>query len=263
MPRWLIRFGYDGEGFFGWARQPGRPTVEGTIRDGLLRSALVRNLDSARVEVASRTDAGVSARGNALTISSALPVASLLRGMNGLAPKIYFTAAREVPPDFRVRGASWREDRYYLPGDRRRTERLRRIASHLPSAVDVRSFGRGFAAAGPVQRPIDRLRVRFDGSGVRIDIRARSFVWGMVRKIVAGLLACEEGHLPLNQLTEAANGTRRLSLPLAPADALVLWDVRYPVRWTVRYPRRTREQEAHLREARRRAEVRARVVKVL
>jgi tRNA pseudouridine(38-40) synthase len=192
-----------------------------------------------------------------------LPAASLLRGLNGLSPKIYFTAAREVPPDFRVRKASWREYRYYLPGDRRQADRLRRIASHLPAEVDVRSFGRGFAASDPVLRPIDRLRVSFEESGVRIDIRAPSFVWGMVRKIVAGLLECEEARLPLTELIEGATGVRRLTLPLAPADGLVLWEVRYPGRWTVRYSRRTREQATHLRESRRRAEVRARMVKLL
>ena len=259
MTRWLLRFGYDGMGYFGWARQPGRPTVEGAIREGLARSALHLAVDTSRLEVASRTDAGVSARGNALTVSSRLPAGALLRAMNGLAPTIFFTAARPVSADFRVREAQWREYRYFLVGGRTRATRLSRLAARLPSMLDVRTFGRGIPVARADLRPLERLRVRFDGNGVRIDVRARSFVWGMVRKIVGGLLQCEAGRLPLRALIESAEGTHRLTLPLAPADALLLWEVRYPARWTTLYAPHSREQEAHLAEIRRRAAVRTRL----
>ena len=263
VPRWLLRFGYDGEGYSGWARQPGLRTVEGTIREGLLRSGLVRELGPARLEVASRTDAGVSARANALALSSELPLTALLRGMNGIAADIYFTAGRRIPSDFRVRSAQWREYRYYLPGDVHRAKRLQKIAAQLPAQVDARSFGRGLPVDRPLFRDLDSLRVHFDGHGVRIDLRARSFVWGMVRKIVGGLLSCEEGRLALPMLVRAANGTTRLTLPLAPADGLLLWEVRYPTRWSLRYTRRGRGQSTHLIEARRRAETRHRVLGVL
>lgn len=263
MTRWLLRFGYDGEGYLGWARQPGRVTVEGTIRDGLARTSLAGSVDLDTLEVASRTDAGVSARSNALALASSLPALPLLRGLNGLAPTIFFTAAREIPPTFRVRSASWREYRYYLPGDRRRALRLRALAERFPHELDVRTFGRGFPADLPAVRALGSLTVRFDGRGVRIDVRATGFVWGMVRRIVAALLLCEEGTLTLEEVRAAADGHRRLTLPLAPPDGLVLWEVHYPGRWAVTYARRTRDQVAHLAEVRRKAEVRRRVVRAL
>ncbi|MEX5295124.1 tRNA pseudouridine(38-40) synthase TruA [Kocuria sp. CPCC 205268] len=50
---------YDGAPFSGWARQPGLPTVQGSLEDAL--AVLVRR--PVRVAVAGRTDTGVHARG--------------------------------------------------------------------------------------------------------------------------------------------------------------------------------------------------------
>ncbi|HEY6238704.1 MAG TPA: tRNA pseudouridine(38-40) synthase TruA, partial [Thermoplasmata archaeon] len=58
-PRWLVRFGYDGSGFAGWARQPGRRTVEGELHEGIVRAKVAASAEAARPRVASRTDRGV------------------------------------------------------------------------------------------------------------------------------------------------------------------------------------------------------------
>ncbi|MGI0068368.1 MAG: hypothetical protein ACREB9_08195, partial [Thermoplasmata archaeon] len=255
----LVRFGYDGEGFAGWARQPGRRTVEGTIRDGVERHRLVRNLEDARIEVASRTDAGVSARANAIAIRSELPVASLVRALNGLAPDIYFDAARPLPEEFRVRHALWREYRYFLDGPPPKIRRLRDISTRLPHQLDTRTFGRGIRSRAPVLHEIDILRVRAGRAGSRLQVRAHSFVWGMIRKIVAGMTECAEGRLPLETLLEAVSGRRPLTLPLAAPDPLILWEVRYPGRWTYRTSWRSRDQQSHLADGRRRAATRLRI----
>ena len=81
--RWLVRFGYDGRSFAGWARQPGLRTVEGELLRGLVRLGVVPSADAARVAVASRTDRGVSARANAFVLSTDLPSRVLLRSSTG------------------------------------------------------------------------------------------------------------------------------------------------------------------------------------
>jgi tRNA pseudouridine38-40 synthase len=55
---------YDGTPYRGWAAQPGLPTVEGTLHDAL--SATFRSVD--RLVVAGRTDAGVHALGNVVSV---------------------------------------------------------------------------------------------------------------------------------------------------------------------------------------------------
>ena len=61
MIRVRLDLAYDGSGFSGWARQPGRRTVQQTLEEALGR--VLRLPEPAQLTVAGRTDAGVHARG--------------------------------------------------------------------------------------------------------------------------------------------------------------------------------------------------------
>jgi tRNA pseudouridine38-40 synthase len=242
--RWLVRFGYDGEGFSGWARQPGLRTVEGEIRAGLVRQGVARSVALAHLEVASRTDRGVSARANALAVFSERPGEALLRGLNGTAPDIFCTAATPIPEEFRLRAALRRVYRYYEPAPPSAVARWQRLSRLFRGAVDVRSFGRGLPGDRPVIRTVESVEVHEAPGGLVVELRAPSFVWGMVRKIVGALRECDRGRLPESRLRAAIEGRERLTLPLAEAERLVLWDVEYPVAWTVRWSGPNRHQSA-------------------
>jgi tRNA pseudouridine38-40 synthase len=248
--RLLIRFGYDGRPFAGWARQPSLRTVEGEILAGLWRSGVVPAGSTGDLEVASRTDRGVSARANALAVRTGLPARVLLRCLNGISPEIFFTAARTIPGSFRVRGASVRTYRYYDPNPVGGWRSWDRTARHLVGDLDVRSFGRGIPASAPCWRTVDAVSVIPRDRGVVVEIRARSFVWGMVRKMVAALRARGDGRLGLRDLDAAVRGNRRLTLPLAEPEGLVLWEVRYPDEWDLRWDGPNRHQVAWTRSVR-------------
>ena len=62
--RLRIDCAYDGAEFSGWATQPGRRTVQGTLEAAL---ATALRVPEVRVTVAGRTDAGVHARGQVVT----------------------------------------------------------------------------------------------------------------------------------------------------------------------------------------------------
>jgi tRNA pseudouridine38-40 synthase len=226
-----VRFGYDGSGFSGWARQPGRRTVEGELRRGLVRARMVRTAEDAGLVVASRTDAGVHARGNALALTCALDGPRLLRALNGIAPDVYFTRARAIGPQVSPRRASRRWYRYFEPMDGRSPDRWAEAASLFAGSIDARSFGRGIASSVPSLRPIESVTVTPGREVMAIDVRAPSFVWGMVRKIIAALRAFDRGERSRADLTAAISGERRVSLPLAEADRLVLWEVEYAEPW--------------------------------
>ena len=210
--------------------------MEGEILDALPSLGIAPRASDAHLEVASRTDKGVHARANALTLTTDLSGAALLRALRGVSPDMFFTAARRVEPGFSVRTAAFRWYRYFEPMGDRDDQRWRAAAARFRDYVDVRSFGREVPLATPMWRKIDSVRVTHRGPLLLIDLRAPAFVWGMVRKIVAALRLHAQGRLSLDDLAEAIDGKRRLTLPLAEPDRLVLWEVRYDHGWEVRAP---------------------------
>ena len=234
--RWLIRFGYDGSGFHGWASQPGLRTVEGELLRALRRRGLRTEAGDGHLVVASRTDRGVSARANALALASRLDGPSLLRVLNGLVPDVFFSAAEPVAPECSPRRAELRRYRYFEPAGGRVETDWRRLLAHFVGPVDTRSFGRAVPSEAPAPREVTEARVRRDGPWLVIDLAAPSFVWGMVRKIVSAVRATASGTLPEAHLVDAIAGRRRLTLPLAEPDRLVLWEVVYPFDFRVQSP---------------------------
>lgn len=216
-----------------------------------------------RLEVASRTDRGVSARANALALTSSLPGPPLLRRLNGIAPEVFFTAAVRIPDEFRVRSATRRIYRYFEPLDGADPDRRREAAEQFRGPVDVRSFGRGIPGGAPCFRPVESVSVAVRSGGLVTEVRAPSFVWGMVRKIVSALREHDAGRLPLDRLDDAVHGRRRLSLPLAEPEGLVLWEAEFPVRWEYRWTGPNRHQTRWVSAARRNLWVRARVLRTL
>jgi len=201
--------------------------------------------------VASRTDRGVSATGNALGMHSPLAAPALLRSLNGISPSIFFTAASEVPESFRIRSATRRVYRYFEPAAGQDFGVWREVARQFSGPIDVRSFGRAVPAIEPVWRTVEAVSVTLRPGGAVVEVRAPSFVWGMVRKIVAALREVEVGRLPIDRLEAALHGRTRLTLPLAEPERLVLWDVEYPIPWQYRWTGPNRHQgrwEASARE---------------
>ena len=255
--RWLVRFGYDGSGFAGWARQPGRITVEGEIRRGLRGFGL--DLQGLDLEVASRTDRGVSARANALALHAELPGPILLRTLNGVSPELFFTGAREITDEFRVRAAARRTYRYFEGTSVRDAERRQEAAALFHGEIDVRSLGRGVPSGRPIWRIVESVVERPVPGGSEIEVQAPSFVWGMVRKIVAALREVDAGRLSIPRLRSALEGKVRLTLPMAEPEPLILWEVEYLEPWKYTWNGPNRAQVAGAQERRNEMWVRERL----
>ena len=214
------------------------------MRHGLVRLGLTTSGGAGALEVASRTDRGVSARANALTLSSPLAGPALLRRLNAIDPAFFFTAATPIPEGFRVRRAVRRTYRYFEPAVARANSPAIPAAALFAGTIDVRSFGRALPTEVPTWREVESVTVRPLEKGSVIEVRAPSFVWGMVRKIVGALRAVDAGRLPIPRLRSALEGRTRLMLPLAEPEPLVLWEVEYDVAWSDRWEGPTRVQLA-------------------
>jgi tRNA pseudouridine38-40 synthase len=116
MIRVRLDLAYDGSGFSGWARQPGRRTVQQTLEEALSR--VLRLPGPPQLTVAGRTDAGVHARGQVAHVDLAVECWEAVTGncaAPGADPDVGGAAApgirsvrrrlsRVLPPDVRVRG---------------------------------------------------------------------------------------------------------------------------------------------------------------
>ena len=199
---------YDGTEFAGFQSQRNARTVQGE-----LEAALSRLTGGERQPVvgAGRTDAGVHATGQviAFTYTGRLSAEALTEALNGtLPPDVAIRDLRRAPAGFHPRyAARYREYRYSIWNGPRSPLR-ERTALWVRQELDVAAMARAatafegrhdFSAFGgadpqPV-RTVHRLRVRREGSLVTIDVRADAFLRGMVRRIVAVLLAIGKGQL--------------------------------------------------------------------
>jgi tRNA pseudouridine38-40 synthase len=227
---------YDGTEFAGFQLQPGARTVQGE-----LEAALARLSGGQRQPVmgAGRTDAGVHASGQviAFTYPGSLSEEDLTDALNGnLPPDVAIRDLRRAPAGFNPRyAARYREYRYSIWNGPRSPLRERtahwvradldlaamaRAATALEGRHDFSAFGG--ADPQPV-RTVHRIRVRRSGSLVTIDVRADAFLRGMVRRIVATLLAVGMGKLEASAVGALLTAGRpALDGAAAPARGLCL-----------------------------------------
>jgi tRNA pseudouridine38-40 synthase len=199
---------YDGTEFAGFQSQRNARTVQGE-----LEAALARLSGGTRQPVvgAGRTDAGVHALGQviAFTYPGSLSVEALTDALNGtLPPDVAIRGLRRASAGFNPRYAARYRDYRYSIWNGPRSPLRERTALWVRQELDVAAMARAatafegrhdFSAFGgadpqPV-RNLHRLRVRRDGSLVTIDVRADAFLRGMVRRIVAVLVAIGKGQL--------------------------------------------------------------------
>jgi len=234
--RYRARVEYDGTDFAGYQLQPGARTVQGALEAALATlSGGVRQ----PVDGAGRTDAGVHATGQVIAFSYAgrLAAAELTEALNGLLPPdVAIRGVRRAAQGFHPRyAARYREYRYTVWNGPRSPLR-ERTALRVRTNLDVDAMARAatafegrhdFSAFGgadpqPV-RNVHRVRVRREGKLITIDVRADAFLRGMVRRIVAALLAVGAGKMDDTTVIAAlADGRPALDGAAAPAKGLCL-----------------------------------------
>ncbi len=211
-----LRLEYDGSAFRGWARQPGRRTVEGALRDALDR-LYPRWSDLA---VAGRTDTGVHATGQVVSVAveGGPPATRAAQALNAVLPEdVAVIEAAEAEEGFHARfSARARSYRYVVLArpersalDARRAlwwprpvdlERLQAAAELLPGAHDFRAFTPTETQHEVFRREIHAAAWTADGERLSFTVTADSFLRHMVRTLVGTML--ERGDDGLAQLLE-------------------------------------------------------------
>jgi tRNA pseudouridine38-40 synthase len=258
--RWRLLISYDGGAFRGFADQPEVPTVAGTLRHALGRTA--RMPEPPMLTCAGRTDAGVHARGQVVHVD--LPPIpydgeGLARAVNRqVAPFIVVASAVPVSDTFDARrSATSRAYRYLVWNAPAPDPLLAPLAWHVRDPLDLRAMAaasdvllgihdfRSFCRRTPgssVDEPIVRrvLRARWSvdegpeatdagpGRLLRFDIAASSFCHQMVRSLVGSLVDVGRGKGNAATLLERLRAVNRHRAPdPAPAQGLCLLSVEY------------------------------------
>jgi tRNA pseudouridine38-40 synthase len=244
---------YDGTKFSGFQIQPDQRTVQGTLEDALSRLAH----EPVRLVAAGRTDAGVHALGQVVSIADArtLTPDTVMNAMPSLLPSdVAVIDAQSGPDDFDARfSAQWRSYTYLLWCSDAPNPLYNRFALWVKEPVDVKmlgqalrkivgrhdftSFGRLRSDQTPERRVIEATVVA-DGPFVRIRIIGEAFLHQMVRSLVGTALAVATHRKPLSFMSEALMARSRAAAgPVAPPHGLALVDVGYKdVSWPRRQP---------------------------
>lgn len=237
--RVALKISYEGRPFHGFARQPDLRTVEGEVRFALAKSGLVGDLDLANVRASSRTDVGVSALGNVIAFNTEVPNTEAVGRFNDAVKDVWAWASASVPITFDPRRANGRWYRYYLLGKHDATV-LRQASVPFLGMHDFASFASPDASR--TRRHIDSIEIGEIQGGLTVDIRGPSFVRGMVRRIVAGMLAVERGEREIEDLARALRGVAPRDFGQAAAEPLFLIDVDIGVAFERTLDRATRQR---------------------
>jgi tRNA pseudouridine38-40 synthase len=236
---------YDGTSLAGWQRQLNGPTVQQHLEEALGR------LLSHEVTVAgaSRTDAGVHARGQvaAFRTEKPIPLRGIRRGLNSLLPPaIAIRDAAEVADDFHPpHSATGKHYRYTIFTRAERSPRLRDRAWHHPGPLavpamqaaaasligehDFAAFRAAGCTAATTMRRVDSIAItRSQPELVDVDVRGNAFLRQMVRIIVGTLVEVGAGRRPPTQVAEILASKDRTQAGItAPAHGLELIEVLY------------------------------------
>ena len=225
--RYAFLVAYDGSRYFGFVRQPSRPTVEAELLRAFERRGLYRRLKEAGYRVAARTDRGVSAIGQVVALDACGEPNP--RELNADLPQdITVLAVARVKPDFNPRThAQSKHYRFVCEAPAGFDLHLaRRAARLLEGTHDFKQFCKHELGRSTIGE-LGHASVRGQKT-LSFDFTARAFLWQQVRRMVGALLAVGTGKLSLDEFKRMLEGKAKQAMRPVPAEGLILVGIRYP-----------------------------------
>ena len=246
MTRFALTIDYDGRPFMGWQRQKHGPSVQ----QALEAAVMAITGETAAVQAAGRTDAGVHALAMRAHVDIAKPMTPfrLMEALNArLRPApVAVLACEAVADDWHARfSCLGRAYEYRIVNRRAPLTREVGLAWQVPQPLDAAAMAAAAAvlvgrhdfttfrsahcqADSPV-RTLDRLAVTRDGERVTIEAAARSFLHHQVRSMVGCLALVGMGRWSVDDVAAALTARNRAALGLnAPPDGLYFVGASYP-----------------------------------
>jgi tRNA pseudouridine38-40 synthase len=244
-----LTLAYDGTAYAGWQVQPDQRTLQGTLEEALRRVTG----ETIRAVASGRTDAGVHAIGQVVSVATAcrLPPGVLRAALNANLPDdMAVCEVAEARPGFHaVRDAIRKRYRYVIQDGPIRDVFSRRFAWQVWQRLDAAAMHRAartllgahdfssFEASGSRRatsvRTVTDISVQRCRSGhaehIVVDVEADGFLYNMVRNIVGVLVEVGRGVRTTEWPADVLAAKRRAAAGVtAPAHGLFLVKVDYP-----------------------------------
>ena len=247
VTRVVLIIEYDGRCYHGSQLQAGPTTIQGEIEQA------IRGLtgERCRIAAASRTDAGVHARGQVVSFrtDSLLPEQTFVKGINYYLPRdIAVKAAYRVADSFDVRrNAVSREYNYYILNGLTRSPIWRGFSHLVGGQLDIEAINEAcqallgehdFASFASRIGTEKKCTVRYvyravmerQGELAIFNMVANSFLPHQVRNTVGLLIKVGLGRVSTSEFCSIIEArVPGLAGPMAPACGLCLMRVNYPV----------------------------------
>lgn len=243
LAHYKIILSYDGSAYAGFQRQLNVPTVQSVVEQSLREIGW----QDKSIQSAGRTDAGVHARGQVISfrLDWRHSTEDLRNALNYYLPKDIAVqsvaeASREFNPRFDAISRHYRYHIFCQPvRDPLRMpyawqvwptvdlDLMNTTAKALIGRHDFRAFGSPTVEGGTTVRQVMRAVWYQQGDEACFEIVANAFLYHMVRRITFALVAVGKRFAPAEIIT---TGLETGVLPLtglAPAQGLVLEEVRY------------------------------------
>jgi len=234
---------YDGTGFAGWQVQANGRSIQEELEKAI--GQIVQ--EEAKTAAAGRTDAGVHAKGQVVSVrlSRAVDTPSLMKGLNALLPpQIVVLSAEQVDDGFHARHSARariyqyilalkhtainRDHSWYVGGYRLDLEVLQECASMLLGEHDFESFCKNNSGVDHFRCSVEEANWTAEESCLIFRIRANRFLHGMVRALVGTMVEIGRGHRPLADFARILEAKDRTVAGMAaPAKGLFLQEIVY------------------------------------
>jgi len=232
---------YIGTNYFGWQRQPDKPTIQQTIEDTL--EIFIK--EKPKLTASGRTDAGVHALGQVANFktNNYFEPQKIKKYLNSTLPRdIAIVECKEVPLSFNARFSA-RGKTYIYKVYKEPDPFLEGFGWYISKKIDISKINTAVEFLRPIKKlksmakdgnylreeiDLRYLGFRYDGKVLEFEISASHFLRFMVRKIVAHLIHIGTGKLGIEKFKEIilANDPSR-GMFIAPPQGLFLKEVYY------------------------------------
>jgi len=232
MRRFALKVAYIGSNFHGFQRQPNQRTVEGEIIDALTDLELINSANDSKFSIAGRTDKCVHSLGNVIAFNSEKePILNQINDF--LSDEVQLIAKTSVHFGFKPRYAIMRHYRYFLKNfydDELDISLIGRLAKLFEGVHDFANFTKRNQRVSI--RKIDKIDInQIDGDNgtyqVYIDVFGESFLWNMVRKMMAVFCDVGKGKLNIEDVMSYFDPSFKANIKALSPRNLILVDVRY------------------------------------